>query len=307
MNPVLKMLYESGNKRSRKLPTHGDLKEYKVDHGALPLPEGLGSELDVYCETGGGHSLMTDIVYPQKGQAGEKLPILVTIHGGALLFGDRKLNQAFRFRMAEHGCLVYSLEYRLLTETDFFGEMSDICHGLQFVKETAAKYHGDTDRIYMMGESAGALLALYAAAMTGSQIIRDRIGVFCPDLKVQGLIFSSGMLYTTHTDYIAAIYKKDLYGERRKDKEFMKYMDPEHPEVMQSLPGICLTTGYGDFLRKMTLRYAKALEKAGHPSLLLDYNDGEKLPHAFVTLLPSLEESMDAIERIHEWIEKQGV
>ena len=43
-------------------------------------------------------------------------------------------------------------------------------------------------------------------------------------------------LYTTRPDYIAAVYKKDLYGERRKDKEFMKYMNPEHPEVVNSLP-----------------------------------------------------------------------
>lgn len=37
----------------------------------------------------------------------------------------------------------------------------------------------------------------------------------------------------------------------------MKYMDPEYPEVMESLPKICLTSGKGDFLRKVTLRYAK--------------------------------------------------
>ncbi len=302
MNFVLKKLYESGTNRRKSPPPHGDLKEYNINHGVIPVPQGLGNELDVRYETGGGHSLMTDIVFPKEVQAGEKLPILVIIHGGALVFGDRKLNQGFRIKMAELGYLVYSLEYRLLIETDFFGEMSDICHGLQFVKETAAKYHGDTDRIYVVGESAGALLSLYAAAMTGSELIRDRIGVFCPDLSIRGLVFSSGMLYTTRIDYIAAIYKKDLYGERRKDKEFMKLMNPENPQVMQSLPGICLTSGYGDFLRKVSLRYAKALEKAGHPSLLLDYDNGEKLPHAFVTLRPSLKESEDAVERIHEWL-----
>lgn len=302
MNFVLNKLYENGNKRRNNPPANGALTEYKEPQKTIPLPEGIGSEFDVPYETGDGLSLMTDIVFPEKVKANEKLPILVTIHGGALVFGDRKLNQAFRVKMAELGYLVYSLEYRLLMETDFFGEMSDICHGLQFVKETAEKYHGDTDRIYVMGESAGALLALYAAAMTESDTIRDRIGVFCPKLKVRGLIFSSGMLYTTRADYIGLIYKKDLYGERRKDKEFIKYMDPENPEVMQSLPDICLTAGYGDFLRNVTLRYAKALEKAGHPSLLLDYDAKEKLPHAFVTLAPYLEESRDAIKRIHEWI-----
>ncbi len=157
---------------------------------------------------------MTDIVFPQKVQADERLPILVTIHGGALIFGDRKLNQGFRVKMAEPGYLVYSLEYRLLMEADFFGEMSDICHGLQFVKETAGKYHGDTDRIYVMGESAVALLALYAAAMTGSDTIRDRIGVFCPELKIQGLIFQQrNAVYNTFGLYRADLQKRPV---RRK-------------------------------------------------------------------------------------------
>ena len=60
-------------------------------------------------------------------------------------------------------------------------------------------------------------------------------------------------------------------------------------------------TSFLTVLRKTTLRYAKALEKAGHPSLLLDYDDAGKLPHAFVTLYPSSAESRDAIQRIHEW------
>ena len=299
MNPVLKMLYEDGKKRDRNPSSPKELRAYNARHGNVPLPKGLGKESDVRYETGGGRFLMTDIIFPK--EVPTSAPILVTIHGGALLFGDRKLNLPFRIKMAGLGYLVYSLDYRLINETDFFGAISDICCGLQYVKETAANHNGDPDRIYLMGESAGALLALYAAAMTGSETVREQIGVSCPDIKISGLIFSSGMLYTTRPDYIAAVYKKDLYGQRRKDKEFMKYMNPEHPEVVNSLPAICLTTGRGDFLRKTTLRYAKALEKAGHPSLLLDYDGAGKLPHAFVTLYPSSAESRDAIQRIHEW------
>ena len=306
MNFVLRKLYEDGNKRNKN-PSPRDLKAHIARYSVIPVPEGLCDEKDIRYETGGGHYLMTDIIFPQSSQnsPAEKRPVLVTIHGGGFLFGDRKMNLPYRIQMAELGYVVYSLEHRLLNETDFFGAMSDICHGLQFVKETAVKYHGDTDRIYVMGESAGALLALYAAAMTGSGTVREQIGVSCPDIKISGLIFSSGMLYTTRPDYIAAVYKKDLYGERRKDKEFMKYMNPEHPEVVNSLPAICLTTGHGDFLRKVSLRYAKALQKAGHPSLLLDYDNGQKLHHAFVTLYPSLEESKDAIKRMHEWFTSQ--
>ena len=35
---------------------------------------------------------------------------------------------------------------------------------------------------------------------------------------------------------------------------------------------------------------------------LLDCNNGKKLPHAFMTLFPMLEESRDAIKRMREFI-----
>ncbi len=195
----------------------------------------------------------------------DKLPILVSVHGGAMLMGDRKMNLPFRIKIAQSGYLVYSLEYRLLNETDFFGVLSDVCRGLQFVKDSADSCNGNTDRIYVMGESAGALPALYAAAMTGSDKVRRQMGVYCPEIQIKGLILSSGMLYTTGVNYIAAVYKNDLYGPRKKDKEFMKYMNPEKNEVLDSLPKVCLTTGRGDFLRSMSLHYAQALKKPGIP------------------------------------------
>ena len=300
MNFVLRKLYEDGKRRDRN-PGPGDLRAYNARHAAVPLPQGLREELDVSFETDGAHSLMTDIIIPE--YAGdEKRPVLVTVHGGALLFGDRKLNRLFRIEMAGMGCLVYSLDYRLLNETDFFGAVSDVCFGLEFVQETLHKYNGDPDRIHIVGESAGGLLALYCASMTGSETVRKQIGTYCPEVNVKSLILSSAMLYTTRLDYIAAVYKKDLYGARCRDKEFMKYMNPEYPEVMKSLPPVCLTTGYGDFLRKVSLRYAQALEKAGHPYCLLDYDDGEKLPHAFATLFPSFPESVDAMKKMMSMI-----
>lgn len=77
-----------------------------------------------------------------------------------------------------------------------------------------------------------------------------------------------------------------------------------NPEVIDSLPRVCLVSGYGDFLRSMTLRYAKALDKAHHPNLLLDYDNKKKLPHAFATLMPMLAESRDAIDRMDTWMKE---
>ena len=302
MNPILKFLYDDGRRRNADPNPDGREKERRRQRN-LPIPEDIISDPDVSYRTEKGGTLQCNVLMP--GTHGEdKLPVIVMIHGGGLLFGDRRGNLPFGIRMAELGYLVYCIEYRLLYETDFFGALADVNHGLQFVRDSLDQYNGDPERITVIGESAGGLLALYSAAMCGSGKIREQMGVFCPDINIRSLILSSGMLYTTRMDYIAAVYKRDLYGKRTKDKEFMKYMNPENPEVIDSLPRVCLVSGYGDFLRSMTLRYAKALDKAHHPNLLLDYDNKKKLPHAFATLMPMLAESRDAIDRMDTWMKE---
>ena len=300
MNPILKRIYETGKKKHDN-PSQKDKRKFEKLLN-IPVPEGINSEYDIKYDIGDGKSLMSEVFMPKISEE-NLLPVIVMIHGGGLLVGNRRLNLSFRLMMAKQGYLVFSIEYRHLDDTDFFGAVSDVCCGLKFVRDSLQRYNGDPNRIYVACESAGALLGLYATAMTCSKELRDVIGVDCPDMKIDGLILSSGMLYTTRPDYISAVYKNDLYGKRAKDKKFMKYMNPENPEVMDSLPKVCLASGYGDFLRKNTLRYAKALKNAGHPSLLLDYNNGKKLPHAFMTLFPMLEESRDAIMRMREYYE----
>ena len=302
MNPILKYLYDDGRRRNEDPNPTGREKERRRQRN-LPIPENIESDLDVSYRTENGNTLKCNILIP-KDSGNNKLPVIVMIHGGGFLFGDRRGNLPFRIMMAERGYLVYCIEYRLLYETDFFGALADVNHGLQFVKDSLVQYNGDPERISVTGESAGGLLALYSTAMCGSGTVREQMGVFCPDIKIRGLILSSGMLYTTRLDYIAAVYKRDLYGKRTKDKEFMKYMNPENPEVIDSLPKVCLVSGHGDFLRSMTLRYAKALDKAQHPNLLLDYDNKKKLPHAFATLMPMLAESRDAIDRMDTWMKE---
>lgn len=60
--------------------------------------------------------------------------------------------------MAKQGYLVFSIEYRHLDDTDFFGAVSDVCCGLKFVRDSLQRYNGDPDRIYVVGE-------MYAKAM----------------------------------------------------------------------------------------------------------------------------------------------
>ena len=110
------------------------------------------------------------------------------------------------------------------------------------------------------------------------------------------------MFYTTRKDPIGLVYPRYLFGEKRKDSSFLRYMNPECAEVMEHLPPVFLAGSDADFLKGYTKRYAAALRRAGHPCKLLYYEDNKELTHAFPALKPELPESRNVLDQLVEWI-----
>ena len=245
-------------------------------------------------------------IYRLKNYDKEIIPVILMVHGGGLLVGSRKISRTVCEALARSGYLVIAPQYRLLSETDAFGAIADLCAGLRTSENIAPQYGGDPDRMFIIGESAGAFLAIYSCAMSSSQTLCEAMGFNSASKPIKGLACLSGMFYTAKKDLIGRMYLKDLYGERRKDSELMQYMDPEHNEVMDNLPPVIMTTSSADFLKSYTLSYAKALDKSGHLVKLLDYGEGKHLIHAFPALNPFIPESMDAMSRILDWFSIQS-
>ncbi|MBN9521839.1 alpha/beta hydrolase [bacterium] len=98
--------------------------------------------LDVYAEPGG------------KGR-----PVAVWVHGGGWQAGDKKDVNRKPVAFAEKGYVFVSVNYRLIPEATI-GEMAaDVAKAVRWVREHAAEYGGDPDRLVVTGHSAGAQLA----------------------------------------------------------------------------------------------------------------------------------------------------
>ena len=234
-----------------------------------PKPEGLEIIPDVPYAGPDSSALAADIYRPVCRSG--PLPVVVMVHGGGLFVGDRKIDTAFCQVLAGKGFLVFSIEYRLIDEADGCGEISDISAGFSFVSESLSAYGGDPGRVCVIAESAGAFLSVYAAVMTKSDALANMIGGVPAQIPIRALVCLSGMFYTTKPDLIGLVYRSSLYGSRRKDKQFMRRMNPEHIDVISNLPPLLLISSSADYLKRYTLRYAKALRKAGHPCELLYY------------------------------------
>lgn len=265
------------------------------------IPDGVQEYLDVPFQGAGGVPLAVDVFRAKRTEL-RPLPVFVMIHGGGLAVGTRKMSRTFCENLAKRGFLVFAPEYRRLTETGVFNEMGDVTAALSFVFARLTEYGGDPDRVAVVSESAGSFLAVYAVAALRSPILRAALGLREAALRVRALACFSGFFYTSRRDAPGLVYAPNLYGEKRKDPAFMRYMNPERPEVMDFLPPVFLAGSDADFLHGYTRRYASALRREKHPCELIYYTGNKALTHAFPALKPDLPESRDVMDRLVNWV-----
>ena len=265
------------------------------------IPDGLQEYLDVPFQGAGGVPLAVDI-FRLKNREPRPLPVVVMVHGGGLVVGTRKMSRTFCENLAEQGFLVFAPEYRRMTETDMFQELEDLVEAFSFVSGKLMEYGGDPDQVVVVSESAGSFLSVYAVAALASPVLRETLRLSPVSLRIRALACFSGLFYTTRRDAVGLTYGRNLYGKRRKDPSFIRYMNPECPEVMERLPPVFLVGSDADFLRNYTKRYAAALREAGHPCTLIYYEDNRELTHAFPALKPGIPESQDVLDKLVKWI-----
>ena len=279
----------------------------KMNHfpAEQPVSENVEEQLDNAYVNRKGVPLAMDIFKP-KVDAETELPVIVVIHGGGLVMGDRRISRRFCRFLAEKGYLVFSIEYRLVPRANVCEQLDDVCAGMDLIGRKLVDFNVDFRRMFVVSESAGAYLATNVAAMKHSKKLQNAIGYEPTRMVFRAIGLLSGMFYTNRRDPIGMLLSEQFYGEKGNDGTFLQYTDPEHPEIVQNLPPTFLITSRGDFLNRYTIDYHKALKKAGNDTHLLYYGSDE-LKHSFPTLSPDRKESAEAIDKMLAWFETQAV
>ena len=105
-----------------------------------------------------------DIFRPE-GKSG--MPVVVFIHGGAYVAGERSLNEEVYGNVpmyfARQGMLGVNATYRLAPAAKWPAAAEDVAAMVRWLKANVASQGGDPNRIYLIGHSAGAThVASYA-------------------------------------------------------------------------------------------------------------------------------------------------
>ena len=288
MNLILKSTI---NKKRREFDT---LSTGKTIPGALL--DNVTEFRDVPYIQDGDRAHMLDIYSPIC--HAEQVSVIVNIHGGGLIMGNKEFNRHFCLSLCNHGFLVFSIEYRLCPETTVFGQLQDIAAAMNYIDKMIPKFKGKPGLVHMVGDSAGAFLALYTAAIQRNPMLARTAGVRPSYLEIQSMALISGMFYTTRKDSIGLFLPKALYGEGYKKHSFYPFLDPSVPAVGLSLPPCMLITSKKDKLYGYTKDLAAALQRCGTPCKLKNYGDDPHLYHAFCVFEPELPESRMVIHDI---------
>jgi len=115
--------------------------------------------------------------------AGEPLPLMINIHGGAFIAGDADSldTQSDRISKNNH-VVVFTVDYTLLKPIDMIlssekkiqYQIDEVCDAVQYLTDNADEYHINPDRVIIMGYSAGGHLALGAT----NQLIGEGFPVY---------------------------------------------------------------------------------------------------------------------------------
>ena len=121
-----------------------------------------------------GQSLKLDVRIPS---GPGPFPVAIIVHGGGWGGGDKAKDiTPFFAPLSAGGFVTFSINYRLAPANRWPACFDDVNTAIRWAKAHAGEYHGDPNRIALLGHSAGGHLVCLAAALA------------TPETRVQAVI-----------------------------------------------------------------------------------------------------------------------
>lgn len=190
----------SDAERDEGLTTPEDIKRYdNISYG----PHDVWNLLDIYHQK--------DVTGP--------MPVIVNIHGGGWVYGNKEIYQFYCMNLAQRGFTVVNFNYRLAPEVKYPAPLEDINGVMTFIKEHAKEYYMDTDNVFVVGDSAGGQLASQYLTIYSNPDYAAFFDFEVPDIKIRAAGLNCG-LYDVKKSIEVGLEEriKDYVGEENYSK-----------------------------------------------------------------------------------------
>lgn len=188
-------------------------------------------------------------VYRPKDAMG-KLPVIVSVHGGGWVYGDKERYQFYCMDLAERGFAVVNFSYRLAPEYKFPASLEDTNFVFTWVLENAETYGLDTEKIFAVGDSAGAhILSLYLDICTNPDYAESYKFHTPENLQICAVALNCGQYHMgeENLDELTGKLMEEYLPGKGTKQELQLLCADDH--VTEKFPPAFIMTAEEDFLR----------------------------------------------------------
>lgn len=263
---------------------------------AQTMASGVSVLSDIpYLDDGDPYHLL-DIYMPEGNT--EKLPVIIDIHGGGLMYGTKELNRIYSSVLAQKGYIVICINYRLCPEVLYPAQVQDVMSAYSWVAQNGAAYNCDLNNVYVVGDSGGGQLAFYTALVNTSEQLKQLYQVTDTGLSINAVGLISGMFDMKNG--INSVLLSCFLGYDYRNTPYYPYLQPEEIIDLGTLPPAYIVTSFKDFLRPASMDMAELLEKKGIEHQFHDWEltFNESSGHITSVAYPELPESVKTIEEM---------
>ena len=212
-----------------------------------------------------------------------KLPVIVSVHGGGWVYGDKELYQHYCMSLVKHGFAVVNFTYRLAPKSKFPAQLEDTNLVFAWVLEHAEEYGFDKENVFAVGDSAGAhLLGLYCCLCTNPEYAKQLPFRVPRGFAPRAVALNCGVYRFERSGKKMSSegLMKDLLPHKGTEEELRFISVTEH--AMEGFPPCIVMTAEGDFLAAQAKPFAEQLQGLGVKAEYRFYGDKEHpLGHVF--------------------------
>lgn len=243
------------------------------------LPEGVKVETDLPYIKGGTSEQLLDVYYPEN--SNDKLPVIIFIHGGGFIAGDKKHTMPYCRALAKEGYTVYNINYRLAPNYENPAQIMDVLAAMMWVEENCEKHFGDKSRIVLAGDSVGAYMAGLAACVHTNENLASRLNYksVLTENQIKGVLLFSGVydLETgSKTGFPSIQSDIGMFLGTDDIKSYENLNDfSVTRNVTSKFPKAFISSGAVDKLHAESIELISVLDKSGvyHKDFLFDKNE----------------------------------
>lgn len=297
------------------------LIRYGFDKGAVEiaqklekhLPSGVKAILDEQYRPNDRDAHL-DVFYPQTLQPGDRtLPTIVWVHGGAWISGNKSHVANYLKILASRGYTTVGVGYSIAPGHQYPMPLIQVNEALDYLQKHAKRFHIDTNRFVLAGDSAGAQIAAQMVTVVTNPVYAANLGIQ-PALQpsqLKAALLNCGAYDMKSVNYNGSFgsFLKTVMRSYSGTNDFLT--DPKFQSfsvinyITPSFPPSFITAGNADPLAPQSVALAKKLAKIGVPIDTLFYPDDRTPPleHEYQFNL-DLADGKQALTRILAFLDK---